>query len=287
MPNKLFLETYPLYKKFNVVIEPIHSVMYGGYGGTTLEKLAKPSINMHCHVCLSDQTFNMINNYWDDDKLAYTSSGPTGITFRLKYLCASCKTKLFLFYIEFGEITFKSGKKMKTSQWIRKVGQNPPWEIKVDKKLDNLLGVYSELYKKGMTCESEGYGIGAYAYYRRIVEGIIDKLLDSISELIENDENKEIYFEALARTKNAKDASHKIEIVKDILPPSLTPDGLNPLSIIYSSISQGIHSNTDEHCLELADSIRKSLIFLVEQILNQKKTRSDFTESMKKLLAKK
>lgn len=286
MPNKLFLETYPLYRKFEVILEPVQRGMYG-YSGTTLEKLPKPAINMYCNICGSTQTFNMINNYWDDDKLGYASSGPVWYTFRLRYLCAGCGKRLLLFFVEFGQTTIKNGKEEKISHWIRKIGQNPPWEIDIDKKLESVLGSNSDFYKKGLVSESQNYGIGAYAYYRRIVEDIIDTLLVSISDLIDNQREKEKYTKALDKTKEAKNAEQKIELIKDLLPPSLRPDDINPLDVIYASLSEGLHGKTDEECLELADSIRKSLVFLVNQLLSQKETKKEFTESMRKLLDKK
>ena len=286
MPNKLFLETFPMYRKFEINVDPIAHTMYG-YSGTTLEKLPRPAINMYCSQCISMQTFNMVNNYWDDDDLSYASSGPLGITFRLKYLCASCGNKLILFFVEFGQTQKTTGKTEAVSYWIRKVGQNPPWEIEVDKKLESILGTSSDLYKKGLVSESQNYGIGAYAYYRRIVEETIDSLLVSIFELIDSGKEKDKYAKALEKTKKAKNAEEKIELVKDLLPVSLRPDDVNPLEVIYSSLSEGLHGKTDEECLELADSIRKSLIFLVGQLLSQKQSKKEFTESMRKLLDKK
>lgn len=286
MPNKLFLETYPLYRKLEINIKPVRSTRYG-YVGTTLEKLPKPSINMHCSHCLSRQTFNMINEYWDDDKLGYTSTGPTGHTFRLKYLCAGCSKTLILFYVEFGQRIKKAGKEKQTKYWIRKVGQNPPWKIDVDKGLESSLGDLSGLYKKGLVSESQSYGIGAYAYYRRVVEEVIDSLLDSITELMDKEEDKKKYLDTLEETKKEKNAESKIKLIKDLLPASLRPDNINPLDIIYSALSEGLHGKSDEECLEMADEIRKSLIFLVNQVLSQKETKKEFTASMRKLLDKK
>lgn len=285
MSNKLFLESYPLYRKYEVTIEPVLSGMYG-YRGTTLERLAKPAINMHCRECQSLQTFNMINNYWDDDKLPYTSSGPVGHTFRLKYQCAGCRSCLILIYVEFGKTT-KEVKKLKTtSYWIRKIGQNPPWEIGMDEKLAELLGIRSELYKKGLTNESQGYGIGAHAYFRRITEELIDDLLDQIYELI-SPEEKEIYKKALNEAKKTRVAQEKIDLVKDLLPDSLKPDGMNPLGIIHSALSEGLHDLSDEECIEQAAMIRDSLTFLVNQVVKTKNESKHFTESMRRILDKK
>ncbi len=286
MPNKMFLEEYPLYRKMEVDISPPYRHQFG-VGGTTLSQLPRPAVNRQCIVCKSIQTFNMGNSYYGQNGLTAHDS-PIGNTFRLEYRCASCNQNVIIFFVEVGETEVKVAKdKDKTKYWIRKVGQNPPWEIVMDGKLGSVLGSFAEMYRKGLTCESQGYGIGAYSYYRRIVEEIIDTLLDSITELIETTESKEKYTEALRGAKNKKNAEDKIQIVKDLLPPSLRPDKINPLNIIYSALSEGLHAKTDEECLELADSIRKSLVFLVNQLLTQKESKKEFTESMKKLLEKK
>jgi len=276
MPNKLFLETYPLLKKFEISLS---------YFQDSLENLPSPAINMPCKVCKSRQTFNMVNKFWENEPSMKTEIW--GKTIRSKYICSACNEFEYLFFIEFVKTGTNETDTNIYDGYMRKVGQNPPWEIKMDKRLETLLGDYSELYKKGLVCESQGYGIGAYGYYRRIVEQVIDTLLDSITELIESGEDKVKYLEALEKTKNAKDASHKIELVKDLLPASLRPDDLNPLDIIYSSLSDGIHSKSDEECLNIADSIRKSLVFLVDQLLSQNQAKKEFTESMRKLLEKK
>jgi hypothetical protein len=54
--------------------------------------------------------------------------------------------------------------------FVQKVGQFPPWSIRVDRNAEQILGQHVEIYKRGLTCESQGYGIGAFSYYRRIVE---------------------------------------------------------------------------------------------------------------------
>lgn len=284
MPNKLFLETYPLYRNFEVTIEPVLPGAYG-YRGTTLERLSKPAINMYCSECQSQQTFNMINNYWDDDKLPYTSSGPLGITFRLKYQCAGCRSNQILFNVEFGKTTLKTKKVEKTVNWMRKVGQNPRWSYEIDSELNKVLGDKADYLKKGLANEAEGYGIGAHAYFRRITEEIIDELLESIYSLI-SAEDKPKYKEALDLTKKTRQTQEKIDLIKDLLPESLKPNKINPLGVIHHALSEGMHALSDEECMEQAETIRTSLTFLVNQVIKTKSESKSFTESMKKLLDK-
>jgi hypothetical protein len=169
---------------------------------------------------------------------------------------------------------------------IMKVGQFPSWEIAMDKNLVALLGEHSGFYKKGLVCESQGYGIGARAYYRRIVETIIDQLLESVTDLIPETE-KPRYLAALQKTKQTIVAKEKIELVKDLLPEILRPSGQNPLGLLHDFLSGGLHAGSEEECLESAQHIREVLVFLVNQIIRSKSSSKQFTESMKKLLDKK
>lgn len=120
----------------------------------------------------------------------------------------------------------------------------------------------------------------------RIVEEIIDELLSEIEDLLTGKE-KELYAEALEKTRQTTITQDKIELVKDLLPPILRPYGTNPLSILHSILSQGLHGETDEQCIELAMNVREILLFLVNQVTASKVAARNFTESMRKFLDKK
>ena len=280
MANKKFLEEYPLYKKF---------ITTDFYNWTQLDQLPKPAIHMYCWKCDSDQTFNMSNEYYEVDHASHSDSG--GKTLRTRYVCSACRNSVRLFFIHFGteEITVKDeeGKDVKkTAITLTKVGQNPSWNIDMDKELEKMLGEHSEYYKRGLICESQGYGIGAYAYFRRIAEDIIDELLKSILDLVKESE-KEKYKEKLGEVKKEKNAENKISLVKDLLPESLKVDGMNPLKRLYGVLSQGIHNETDEECMDKAEAIRGILVFLVNQVIRTKSDKKSFTEGMKKILGNK
>lgn len=262
MPNKEFIETYPLYRKFKIEVP------------STLNNIPLVSINMPCPTCKSKQTFLMTNQYYENFPHSKTISRGVGI--RLVYLCTHCQKFERLFYVKIDE----------NGKWLMKIGQHPAWEIKGEPNVERLLGKQSSYYIKGLVCESQGYGIGAYSYYRRIIEEIIDDLLDEISDLLSGDELAK-YKHALDLTKKTIITQDKIELVKDLLPPILRPDGMNPLSTLHSMLSQGLHAESDEVCLEYAETCRKILVFLVNQISASNAASREFTESMRKLLDKK
>ena len=62
---------------------------------------------------------------------------------------------------------------------------------------------------------------------------------------------------------------------------------MNPLSALHSALSEGLHAETDEDCLENAGQIKGILIFLINQIIHSKEAAKQFTGSMKSLLDKK
>jgi hypothetical protein len=171
-------------------------------------------------------------------------------------------------------------------KYIMKVGQEPPWEITPDPALEQALGAYADYYKRGLVCESQGYGIGAFAYYRRIVEEIIDDLLADIADLMSGAEH-ERYLEALDQVKKTIVTQEKISLVKDLLPPILRPGGMNPLSTLHDVLSEGLHRESDDRCMDLALTVREVLTFLVNQVTRTKSAATSFTESMRKLLDRK
>jgi len=264
MVSKEFLEEYSLFRKFKP--SSINS---------DLTKWSKIPINMVCENCNSLQTFNMTNEYYHLGDGKYNLSANNRVL-DLKFLCQSCQTFERRFFVHVNAVP----------DTMYKVGQYPEWEIKMDKNLEKTLNKHSITFRKGLVCESHGYGIGAFSYYRRITEDIIDELLDSIFDLIE-EKHKAEYQEALQKTKSTRVTQEKIDLVKDLLPTILKPNGMNPLGVLHSELSEGLHAESDEACLENANHVKNILTFLITQIIQSKESAKGFTESMKSLLTKK
>ena len=168
MPDAKFIEEYQLYRKFEFKLP------------SYFHEIKDININMYCPNCEETRTFRFSHKYLHNEKpsvrsivnqpISPPSSLRENLIIHLNYICASCEKFNRIFSLRVG----------KNRQYIEKVGQFPPWSIKIEKNLKQLLKEYSEYYKKGKTCESQSYGIGAFAYYRRIVEGVIGELLESI-----------------------------------------------------------------------------------------------------------
>lgn len=264
MITKEFIEEYSLFRKFKP-----------GKIDNNLSNWETIPINMHCYRCQSTQTFIMNGSYHGEGNKLIDKSARNRVL-GLKFFCVACRAfeRHFFVYVNMELDT------------MYKVGQYPEWEIKMDKNLEKTLGKHAPTFRKGLVCESQGYGIGAFSYYRRMTEEIIDELLDSIVDLID-EERKEEYKTALEKTKTTRVTQEKIDLVKDLLPNILKPQGMNPLGVLHSELSEGLHAATDEACLENANHIKNILTFLINQIIQSKESAKAFTSSMKSLLDKK
>ena len=111
---------------------------------------------------------------------------------------------------------------------------------------------------RGKACENEQFGLGAAAYYRRVVEDFVRNKLD--------EKESQLARQAQADFKAAADQLRRewsgnaaIELIKDDLPAETRPGGHNPLSVLYSDLSRALHTESEEACAETAGTSRPLL----------------------------
>jgi hypothetical protein len=258
MADEVFLDKWGLYKEYA-------SEDYCSYG-------FKPSaINRFCENCNSERTFNPSSELLPigDSVLKY-----------ITYKCAACR-KILTFILYEGTGYFDQDDSSGQC-FIMKVGQWPPWVPAIDNRFKKLLGENLSNYQKGLYCEQESFGIGAFAYYRRIVEDGIDGLINALYDMF-TPEEKEKYKADLEKAKKERVAAKKIEIVKEILPSHLRPGGVNPLARLHSSLSAGLHGGSEKECLGIATDVRLSLEFLLKGLVETRKEKRDYAEAIRRL----
>ncbi len=269
---KNFLETYPLYKWIEFQATEDHEKYKD-------VKVHPPAVNLDCSICESKQTYRV----YEDGSLANFGGHHDNNIYRLEYVCAGCKSANieFLLFVHRSNGHDAESKKYLYKMKIQKIGQFPAWSINPDPGISKLLGEHVDTYKKGLVCESQGYGIGAFAYYRRIVEDNVESLLNQIKELVEDETD---VVKGIEEVKAEHNTEQRIRIASTVLPESLQVAGNNPLSVIYSALSEGLHVQDDETCLNLAHNIREALTYLVHQINLQTQGKRQFTESLKQIV---
>jgi len=129
-----------------------------------------------------------------------------------------------------------------------------------------LIGGDRELFLKGRRCELQGLGVGAFTYYRRVIEDQRNRIFDEIIRVLEKiDPSNEIIAEVRA-AKNEQQFGKSIDTIKRALPSSLLVNGQNPLRLLHSAFSEGVHALSDEQCLELATAARTVLFEFSERL---------------------
>jgi len=140
---------------------------------------------------------------------------------------------------------------------------------------------------KGRRCENQGLGIGAFTYYRRVVENQKNRILNEIIKVSEKIGAPEQKINALKAAQNEDQFSKSLEMAKDALPESLLINGHSPVKLLHRVLSDGIHNLSDEQCLEYAASIRVVLGELSEKLGQALKDEATLTQAVAKLLGSK
>jgi hypothetical protein len=233
--------------------------------------LSSPELMLHCatpDLCNRVSVFRMTG-----DKV-YLSSHPVRNTY-LTYRCSNCRKMEKSFSLQVvGEDDAR----------CYKYGESPPFGPPTPPRLQRLLQADRVLFMKGRRCESQGLGIGAFVYYRRVVENHKNQILDEIIKVSQKIGAPAEMLTTLNAAKAENQFSRAIESVKDAIPQALLINGANPLTLLHSALSVGLHGQSDEQCLELAHDIRVVLIELAERLGQALKDEAELNTAVTRLM---
>lgn len=179
-------------------------------------------------------------------------------------ICQSCGERINFFIRSSSDKSWDEGADGITV-YIEKIGQYPSYAPLLNKTLQKYLTEEDqENYKRALICKSTGYGIGAYAYLRRVIENEIKKIIKDISGLEFDGVDK--VKEAFATYEKDHQMGKLIEVLDQNLPITFKDLGNNPVKLLYDQLSGGIHLFTDEVCLKKAENIDILINFVIEKI---------------------
>jgi hypothetical protein len=112
-----------------------------------------------------------------------------------------------------------------------------------------------------LTSLSHGFGLGALAYFRRVVDDASLQVIDLFADVAATDRNTEAE-RAIRTAKERGRTEERLKLAAEALPESLRPGGANPLAVLYNHYSRGIHGLTDEECLEVARELHFALVYI-------------------------
>jgi len=190
----------------------------------------------------------------------------------LAYKCTNCTTTEKVFGLK----AERKGKKYTGT--CTKIYQEPPFGQPIPKRLFHIIGEENrEYFLQARRAIARGLGIGAYGYYRRIVENTKFDLVGSVLEIARATSASSAQIELLKRAQTETQFSKAIGMLRDVsaIPAVLLIDGHNPLALLHDLLSEGIHQLSDGECLERAQEAEVILCEIADRMqiaLTERKT---------------
>lgn len=234
--------------------------------------IAPPDIRLHCN----DDSCNGLRFF-------RCTTGDVGVAgtdcwyyFFLTYLCSNCQRVEKRFALAALRHDDHSGMAVK-------IGEVPPFGPPIPARLIRLLGADRELFLQGRRCENQGLGIGAFVYYRRVVENQKNQILSEILKVAKMVGTDTHVISELEAAMKENQFSKAVDGVKSGIPQTLLIKGHNPLLLLHDALSHGVHGRTDQECLEFATSVRVILVELTERLSEALKDDAELNAAVKKL----
>ena len=267
-----FLESYPP----GQMIDVTHLFIKKQYqNGGSYWELGTPQLQLHCtdSACNGPRFFRYLEGEVE------VKSGVTELLRFVTYICSNCRRSR-----KFYSIRAVREDKDQTSGRCYKFGELPSYGPPTPARLIRLFEDERETFLKGRQCENHGLGIGAFVYYRRVVENQKNRMLDEIIRVSEKIGVHADMIDILKAAKNETQFSKALASVKDALPQALLINGHNPLTLLYRALSGGLHEQTDEDCLKLAHDVRVVLVELADRIGQTLKDEAELTDAISRLI---
>jgi hypothetical protein len=240
----------------------------GDSGQRAFFKLLTPELDLYCENCDGTRAFRFRGEY--------ATVLSKGLVFEeLDYECKNCK----------------EGNKFQgeaNTGPAQKIGEYPAYSPVTSRKVYDLIGEnHREMFLKGRRAELRGLGIGAFAYYRRIVDDQKDLIVDQLEKVAKRLGVNPDVLKLFTSAKAEDQFTNAIKQIKDALPPALFISGHNPLTILYDVLSDGIHDLSDQECLAYARTVRTLLIALADRISEISKDEAKVKEAIGAFLTRK
>lgn len=200
----------------------------------------------------------------------------------LRYQCHKCNTSVKSYAVRI----LRDGPTLtplRTAD-VAKLGEWPAFCPRMPSKVNSLIGPDRDLFFKGRMAESSGFGVGAFAYYRRIVEDQKNRLLDEVINVARRAESP---VDAIAKLEAAREEiqfAKAVDLAKDAVPASLLIKGHNPLTILHRALSRDLHGTSDEECLREAHAIRVVLFEFADKLATALRDQRELDEAVSHLL---
>ena len=293
-----FLTDYPLYRNYLLVEN--YNTDNNNY--TTPHDFIGQTFEYLCASENCIKTFELaIDNseyfgYLDGNKIPAENfiDGKLNYTFKAIGKCKSCNEyKIYALLNVFTNNEISNNRyssitrpipseKPDTHIFIQKVGFFPEIKVLPNKIVSKYFDSESNnLYFKGINALNQNFGIGSFAYFRRIIEKELLNIIENIKKLPDSHSTE---IQKLLEKHNANPQISTIyENIFEHLPISLKVLGDNPIKLLYNQTSEGLHNLSEQDCLERAKKINQLLDFVIKKIYEEKSEINDLKNIIKGL----
>jgi hypothetical protein len=243
-------------------------------GSRWIYPLTTPDLQLHCEDCDGPRYFHNLANdqIWMQDKSVKDVF--------LIYLCRNCRATVKTFAIQARHTGSRTGE-------ATKYGELPPFGPVIPGRVITLIGPDRDLFLRGRRAESQGMGIGAFSYYRRVVENQKGRIIAEIARVAQKLGAKPEMLETFKAAEKETQFSKAIDTIKDGIPDILRIGPHNPLTLLHTALSEGLHEHTDKECVQIAQEIRLVLTDLAERLSQALKEEAELQTAVSRLLNRK
>ena len=279
-----FLENTPPNQSRHISDLSVEEMRRTGSYPTVSMALNTPDLELHCSddSCNGVRFFRCTNvfssagTYSEENNLEENNLNYLYVT----YQCSNCQKtiKVYSLAVKLSTIDQPNG-------ICHKLGELPPYGPPVSSRLIKLIGPDRDIFLKGRKCENQGFGIGAFTYYRRVVENQKNRILAEIVKVSEKIGAPQDKIDTLREAIKETQFSKALKIAKDVMPESLLIDGHNPILLLHHALSRGVHELSDEECLKRANTVRLVLGELSERLSTILKDKAELTKAVSTLMS--
>jgi hypothetical protein len=253
------LQSWPLYRELE-------------YTGADNVVAVPPYLKLFC-------TFCKLESFWQTyiaPVSAYSRGENNKQEFTNKeYTCKNCGRGRVTYYFYWGDGQHK------TSLFF-KVGQYPELEERVSESLEQALNATDlKMYKIALRMRNFNRGIAAVAYMRRVVENRMGDMLEILHEAAVAHNAPPELLARHADMMKEKRFNVKVDYAGDLLPENLRPAGKpNPMAVLHELASDGLHTKSDEECVDIFDKCRKTFEYVFGKMRIETEAAKNFVKEM-------
>lgn len=165
---------------------------------------------------------------------------------------------------------------------LTKLGQMPSFGGRLPNNLRRFASDTrtSDLLLKGYRCLQQGYGVGAFAYLRLAVEELREPVFDLLLKVCDDD----IQRQGLIEAKAQRSFVTALKEANRVAPGFLGTATHDPLRLLYSALSKGLHSGAnDEVNLSAANAVLILLTDVLDRVREKRQHREKLDEAARLL----